>query len=377
MAGTGLIAATYGLVRLAYGLFLPDVSDSLGLTSEAAGQVSSCASLAYCLGALGGLVGARHPRRLVLLAILTAVLGTSAMALAPDVATFAAGAVVGSAGAGFASPGLVGLVERNVAETRRAQAQSVVNAGTGPGLVVAAAAAVLLLPDWRLGLALSGACTLVTGIAVLVLDRSTGTPVASIGRRGLPAGAARKLMSPALGALLLGGASAAVWTYGRALLVADGAGVVGSTLAWMALGLGGTVTVATARPLSAVAPPRAWLLTSTTVALATGVLGFEGRRLPVALAACALFGWGFVAASSALISWCVLVVPHGAAAGTSVLFVMLVLGQAAGSSAVGALASQRLPVAFALAAVVAVLAAAAGASPVRSGARQDVVAPVR
>ena len=377
LAGTCLIAATYGLVRLAYGLFLPDVGDSLGLAADTAGQISSCASLAYCLAALGGLVAAHRPRRLVLGAVVTAVGGSIVMATAPEVATFAVGAVVGSAGAGFASPGLVGLVEQNVVEPGRAQAQSVVNAGTGPGLVGAAALALLLLPDWRLGLALSGVVTLAAGVAVLLLDRSSRPPASGSSRIALPAGATRRLLVPALGALLLGAASAAVWTYGRTLLVAEGAGVLGSTVAWMALGLGGTVTVATARTLSAMAPPRAWLLCTTTVALATGVLGLGGRHLPVALVACALFGWGFVAATSALISWCVLVAPEGAAAGTSVLFVMLVLGQAAGSSTVGALAGRGLPSAFVLAAVVALLAAACGAPPVRPRTRDALVTPAR
>lgn len=375
LAGTGLIAATYGLVRLAYGLFLPDVSASLGLAADTAGRVSSGASLAYCLAALGGLVAADRPRRLVLGAIVTGAGGALTMAVAPDVATFAVGAVVGSAGAGFASPGLVGLVERNVAQPGHAQAQSVVNAGTGPGLVGAAALALVLLPDWRLGLALGGATTLVAGAAVLRLDRSSGTSVPGSSRLALRASTVRRLLVPALGALLLGAASAAVWTYGRTLIVAEGGGEVGSTLAWAALGLGGTVSVATARRLAVAGPPRAWLLSTAAVALASVVLGLGGGHLTVAVMACALFGWGFVAASSVLISWCVLVAPQLAAAGTSVLFVMLVLGQAVGSAAVGAFSGDHLPGAFVAAAGVALLAAVCGTLPVRAGAREALVRP--
>jgi predicted MFS family arabinose efflux permease len=121
------------------------------------------------------------------------------------------------------------------------------------------------------------------------------------------------------------------------------------------------------------------LLSTATVAMATVTLGLGARHLPVSLVACAVFGWGFVAASSALISWCVLATPQGAAAGTSLLFVMLVLGQAAGSTAVGA--SSDLPSAFVVAAVVAVLAAACGALPVRAddrpGTREALVTPAR
>ena len=56
VAGTALIAGTYGLVRLAYGLFLPDIDASLSLGPTLAALVSSGGSLAYCAGALVGLV---------------------------------------------------------------------------------------------------------------------------------------------------------------------------------------------------------------------------------------------------------------------------------------------------------------------------------
>ncbi len=40
VAGTAFIAATYGLVRLAYGLFLPDIQADLALDSARAGGIS-------------------------------------------------------------------------------------------------------------------------------------------------------------------------------------------------------------------------------------------------------------------------------------------------------------------------------------------------
>ena len=98
-SGTGLIAATYGLVRLAYGLFLPDVRAELSFGSTTAGLISTGASLLYCAGAaIGFLAAARHPRRLVAGATATAALGAAGMAAAQQTAIFAVFAVVGSAG---------------------------------------------------------------------------------------------------------------------------------------------------------------------------------------------------------------------------------------------------------------------------------------
>jgi sugar phosphate permease len=83
-SGTALIAATYGLVRLAYGLFLPDVQQAIGLGDGPAGWIASGSSVVYCIGALVGFVVApARPRTAVVLAALTAGLGVGGMAVSP------------------------------------------------------------------------------------------------------------------------------------------------------------------------------------------------------------------------------------------------------------------------------------------------------
>ncbi|MCO7238010.1 hypothetical protein, partial [Aeromicrobium sp. CnD17-E] len=72
-------------------------------------------------------------------------------------------------------------------------------------------------------------------------------------------------------------------------------------------------------------------------ALATLALGLGSGSAVVAVAACAVFGWGFVAATGALIAWTLDVDPGRGAPGTALLFVVLVLGQALGSVLSGAL----------------------------------------
>jgi predicted MFS family arabinose efflux permease len=377
VAGMGLIAGTYGLVRLAYGLFLPDVQASLSMTSAVAGYVSSGASAAYCVGALCGLTAAERSRRLVLGALLTASLGSVGMALAPSLWLFAAAAILGSTGAGLASPGLVAVLQHNVPVPRRDRAQAVVNAGTGPGLVAAGLLALLLLPQWRLGFAIGGVLTAAMGVGVLLLDRSRHEPDPAVAAppagRTEPkgtAGALRLLGTPATAALLLGAASAVVWTYGRTQLVAQGASDTGSTLAWIALGAGGTASALTSALLSGLHPARAWLLTAGSVGAATAVLGLGAGDPVVALAACGVFGWGFVAATSALIAWTAHLAPDHAAPGTSLLFVTLVVGQAAGSAAAGSIAGRYgLPPAFLVAAAAALLAASCGQRGVRAPLR--------
>ncbi|WP_158604527.1 MFS transporter [Nocardioides mangrovicus] len=368
LAGTCLIAGTYGLVRLAYGLFLPDLSASLDLGSAAAGVISSGASIAYCVGALVAAAADRHPRSLVAAALLAGSLGALGMAVAPGVAEFVPAAVVGSAGAGLASPALVAVVARHVAARRRDRVQAVVNSGTGPGLVLAGLVALVVLPHWRWGFLIGAVFTVAAGCAVLALSHSTSQP-ATKATEGPGPIALIALRVPVTAAFLLGIASAAVWTYGRTEIGDAGVGHTGAILGWMGIGVGGTATVLTAGFLARLRPGGAWALTAAGVAVSTGLLAATGGHASLAVAACLLFGWAFVAATSALIAWAAQTLEHRAATGTSVLFVMLTAGQAAGSAGVGALGGlDSLSTGFVLAAVTAVLAASCGvASVVRVG----------
>lgn len=337
-SGLGLVAATYGLVRLASGLYLPDVQADLGLGVATAGLVSSGASVVYCIGALAGLLlAARHACALVVAAAATAGGGAVGMALAPDVPTFALLAVLASAGAGLTSPAMVALLQQDPSTRARPAAQAAVNSGTGPGLVAAGALALLLLPDWRAAWAWSGLFTVLVAAVVLASartgDRTSQGPASGV----MPATWWVAHTRVVAAALLLGAGSAAVWSYGRAMLVDAGTGRTASVVAWVAVGVGGTLVVVSSRRMERIGPQASWVLTAGVVALATAALAVLPAVTPVALAACAAFGWGFVAASGALIVWTIEIDEARGASGTALLFVVLVLGQAVGSTVVGAL----------------------------------------
>jgi predicted MFS family arabinose efflux permease len=352
-AGTSFIAMTYGLVRLAYGLFLPDVQAELSFDAAAAGLISSGASLSYCVGALMGLrAGAAHPRRLVIGAGLCAGIGSGGMAAAMQPGVFAAFAILSSTGAGLASPALVSINGSNVERRDNDRAQSIVNAGTGPGLIIAGVLALVLLPNWRLPWFVVAGFTIVVAALVLRLDRARTHR--SVDENRLPPkswfGAHGHIMAAAL---LMGAGSAAVWTFGRAHLVESGASEPVSIGAWIALGIGGTAVIATARWMSHFRPRAAWAVSASVVAGATVMLGIAPGFTALALVACVAFGWGYTAATGALIAWTLERDFGRAATGTSLLFVALVLGQALGATAAGAVAAVwGLAAAFVLAAVV-------------------------
>lgn len=359
-AGTGLIAATYGLIRLAFGLFLPDVQAELSMKVATAGVISGGASVVYCAGAfLGFLAAARHARALVVAAALTAALGAAGMAAAPNAGSFAVFAIASSAGAGLASPALVAVLQRNPSTQQRPRTQAMVNAGTGPGLMAAGLLALLLLPNWRLAWAIAAVCTVAIAGLVLVADQHDSRTAPA--RRSLPPAswfaAHRNVLAAAL---LMGCGSAAVWNFGRTFLVESGAGEAVSVTAWIALGAGGTVVIVTARSLERLGPRAAWVLTVGIIVGSSAALAAAPGSAPLALAACFAFGWGYTAATGALIAWTAQIDRPRAPAGTALLFITLILGQALGAGAVGALiASVSYPVAF----LGAALASAAALAP--------------
>ncbi|WP_454085837.1 MFS transporter [Georgenia sp. Marseille-Q6866] len=333
LSGMALIAATYGLARFGYGLFLPRLEEAFTLGPAVSGTVQADSFLSYCLCALlASRMGAR-PRTVVAWAGVTACVGSLGVALAPSAVTLALSVVVAGAGAGFATPGLVSVVERDVAPERQETAQTVVNAGTGAGIVLAGGLALVAGSQWRLAWVAIAAVSAVATVASLRADR------ADRGERrhpsGLTRGALGQLARPLAAAALAGCSSAAVWTFGRSLMAgstSDG----GSIAAWMVLGACG-VLGAVAGPLVQTWDLRtAWALTCGAMAASTVTLGLMPSGVP-AVVAVGVFGASYTAMSGVLIVWAVRVLPESSAAGTVVLFIALALGQAAGSVLVGSL----------------------------------------
>ncbi|KAA9135732.1 MFS transporter [Microbacterium caowuchunii] len=357
VASTGLIAATYGLIRLAYGLFLPDVQEDLGLGPAAAGAVSGGASIMYCVAALVGFfTAARHSRALVLLAGAAGAAGAAGMAAAGDATWFAAFAIVGSAGAGLASPALVAIVQQNPATRGMPRAQAIVNAGTGPGLIGAAVLAILLLPDWRLAWWIAAGATVIVTAAVTALG-PRGRPNDDAPAAFPPPAWFRTHLRPIVAALLMGAGCAAVWNFGRVLLVDAGAGATVSVLSWGAIGVGGAAVIVTARWVERMSPALAWILTTSAIAAATAILPLVPGLTGAAIAACVVFGWAYMTGSGALIRWTAALDPDRAPAGTALLFVTLILGQAVGATVLGAfIGGAGYPLSFLAAASVALLA---------------------
>jgi predicted MFS family arabinose efflux permease len=340
-AGTALVGATYGLGRYAYGLYLPVLRTEFDLGASTAGVLAAVAYGAYCPALVAGARiadrGFAGARAVAVAAGACAVAGTGAIALAGSAAALGAGVALGGIGTGLASPGLAALVAARVDGSGRDRAMTVVNAGTGPGVLVCGPAALVAADRWRA--AFAAFALLSAAVTVAVAATSAGAPPAvepSPAREERVSRGGRDRLPLVLGAVGLGVAGAAYWTFGRDVLAAAGAGGAGPAL-WTALGAAGILGASTGDLMTRWHASRLWAGLLVALAASTAALALEPRSLPLALASAATFGASFVALSGILILWATRLDPDRPAAAVSGAFVLLSVGGVAGALAVGAL----------------------------------------
>ena len=368
-SGVMLVGASNGLGRYAYGLYLPSLRAEFGFGASAAGALAAVGYSTYCAALVaGGMLAGRGGARGVAIAAAACVaLGTGSIALAGSTAVVGLGVGFGGLAAGLASPALAGLIVQRVAATARDRAMAVVNAGTGVGVLVCAPAALAAPADWRAAFALFAAL----GAAVAWAVAATTTaprrlwapepaPVAATTAASRPL---RERAPLALGALSLGAASSAYWTFGRDLLTDAGAGGDGPLL-WMVLGAASILAAATGDVMARRSAAALWAGLLAALAASTASLALAPSAQPVALASAVAFGASFVALTSVLVVWATRIEAQRPAAAVSGAFVLFSAGSVVGALVVGRLidAAGYEP-AFLAAAAVAVACAPLGYTP--------------
>ncbi|WP_461000341.1 MFS transporter [Streptomonospora sediminis] len=377
-AGISLIAVCYGLARFAYGLFVPVFSAEFGLSAAAAGAIASAGYAAYCAAVVAASAATPlfGPRAVAVSAGAAATAGTALVAAAGHPAVLTTGVLLAGVSSGAVSPPLAAAVARWVAASHADRVQSVVNAGTGLGVMVSGPVALLFADDWRLAWAAfscaSAAAAVWTALVIPAhrreggsgADRS-GAPAASATGTAarspwLPPGAVRLLCA----AVVMGVASSAVWTFGRDVVVAQGAGSFASTVMWIILGAAGLLGVLTGDISARAGLGRAWIGGMFVLAAATGGLVLAAGNAPGIYIAGGLFGAVYIALTGMLLLWGAATYAAAPASGVGAAFLLLAAGQAAGSPLIGLL-SDAFGTAASFAAAAAVAVAGAALAPRR------------
>lgn len=336
-AGTALIACCYGFARFAYGLFTPVFTDTFSLSSALLGVIGAGSYVGYCAAIVVSLVLTDRigARRVAVLAGAVATVGLSIIAAAPSSLVLAIGVLVAGCSTGIASPPLAAAVSQFVPSERVDRAQTVVNGGTGIGVVLSAPIALLLLGHWRAAWAVYAVVALAVTILVARCVPSTSQPSAAESTESFWRPGVFILL---MASLLTGVGSVAVWTFGRDLITTlGGADATRSSLMWIVLGAAGVAGAMAGDVVARIGLRWAWTAATVTMAAASLLLAVAPSQLAAIIAAATLFGAAYVALTGLLLLWSTRVYPDRTSFGVGVSFFTLAAGQALGAPAAGTL----------------------------------------
>lgn len=219
--GFGLIAICYGFARFArfaFGLFLPQIDADLSLSSTLSGVISGGAFLGYCVAIVASayLTERVGPRAVATGAALVAAVGMTGIAIAPSSVWLAGAVLLAGSSTGLASPPMAAAVAATVRPERQGATNTLINAGTGAGVVLSGPVALLMGGQWRLAFAAFAAIALCMAIttALTLPGRAHTTPQ---GPRGLPP-LNSALVQLIAASFLMGASSTALWSFGSQLV---------------------------------------------------------------------------------------------------------------------------------------------------------------
>jgi predicted MFS family arabinose efflux permease len=364
VGGAGLLAlvATYGIGRLAYGLFVSTFREEFGLSLDVLGFYASTAQAGYLVATVAtGVLTARFgPRVPVVSGCLLLAVGAALTASAPGPMLLAVGITTAGTSAGGTWAPFSDAVDDQVPSSGSRRALALVNAGSPVGLVVASGLVLMAGDRWRAAWWVFAVIGLVSAaVTWRVLAPGAVGPVLNRGRPRLGwflNTRSVRLFVVAVGISITSGAY-----FAYAPDTAQDAGLaswIGPAM-WAALGLAGAAVgvfgggIADRYGLRGPLAVTLVLVGGTTL----GLLVAPGSVV-AALGSAALFGVGFTIGFAFVVMWSQQVFRDRPTAGFTLTIVFIAAGFIVGPGLFGVLATRLgRPVALLTAATPALLAA--------------------
>ncbi len=334
LSGFMLIAVTYGLARFAWGMMMPQVAQQISFSPRASGMLAACSYLAYCLATPGAtlLLARWGVRSTAMLAALTAMLGLLLLAAASSTWLIAGGLFIAGLGAGLASPALASAVSRQIDASRQTAANTLINAGTGAGIIASVPIFMLMPGGWRAACCCFAALALIS----LLLARYC-LPAGRADPQGSPVGWRDRLHNRALQrviiiAFLSGVASAAWWCFGPDVLRQHSHLNEGQTsMLWLVSGAAGILGALTGPLARCIGMRQVYWLAQLAMAVPLLLLAVLTHFSYWLVPAAALCGAGYVTLSGILLVAGAAATPQNAASGVAAAFLTLAIGQIGGA----------------------------------------------
>ncbi|PRC44030.1 MFS transporter, partial [Mycobacterium sp. ITM-2017-0098] len=264
-----------------------------------------------------------------------ATVGMTVVALAPSAWVLAAGILIAGTSTGIASPPLAAAISQRVRGAAGDRAQTVVNAGTGIGVLVSGPIAFALSDQWRFAWGVYAViAAAVTAWVATVVEGGPDSAAGTTPTRRWRGGSAALVVA----SLLTGIGSIAVWSFGRDLISSVGsASVAVASIAWTVLGAAGIAGGLGGDVMQRLGLRRAWAGTTFGMSAATVLLALAPSNVVAIMVAVSIFGATYIGLTGLLLVWSTRVYPDAPSLGVGLAFFTIAFGQAIGAPAVGAL----------------------------------------
>lgn len=395
LPGLLAIAVSYGLARYTYGLFVPNIRDELGLSTQVLGLIASGSYAGYLAANLitAATAAVTGPRLPVVIGTLSAAAGMLMISASSGPWALAAGVILAGTSPGFAYTPFSDAVVRLIPDSQQSRTYAIINSGTSFGVMIAGPIALWAGDSWRSAWLLFAVLAVVAAVwngrllptgshrraisgeeteADAVTDETRGERID--GKSGARIGPSLPSLRPGwfVGpmstrlfavAFFIGLATSTYWTFAVDLISSfQGAtGGVSGPLFWSVMGIAGIVGGLVGDVVYKVGLKRALMLTVLSLAFATGVLAAAPASLPAIMVSAVVFGSGFIAVTGIVGVWSINVFYERPSAGFGAAFFLISAGQLVGPAAFGLLAEQTsLVTAFYAATVTTLLCALVG-----------------
>ncbi|WP_373895825.1 MFS transporter [Virgibacillus sp. CBA3643] len=339
--GITMIAVTYGLARFSYGLLLPNINNSLEMSSFVSGIISSLFYLAYCVAIIFStvLTTDKGPRIMILAAGVSAFVGLLIMGLSPNVWLLGLGVLFAGASTGLVSPPYGASVSLWIEHKKQGKANTWINSGTSIGIILAGAGALILASGWRLTYLIYALIALVVLLwNAKVIPKIGSDPHVTFHKGQFSFRGVKGAIPLIICSTVLGISTAAFWTFSI-----DFIGTTGSysdwqlSLFWIIIGVFGILGGFSGSLIEKFGLPWAYKWAGLVIGAASILLALNPENWLAAYSSAALFGIAYIFITGVLMVWGIRVFITNASLGIGTPFLLLAVGQVIGSLFAGIL----------------------------------------
>lgn len=342
-AGLAIVAATYGLARYAYGLFLPYIQHDLALSTEVMGVIAGVSYMGYLVATILGswISGLTGPRLPVVLGGLAATGGMALISTATSVDVLTIGVFLAGTSPGLVYPPLSDAVMRLIVEDKRTLTYAWINAGTGIGVIFAGPVALWAGLEWRSAWCVFALFALVATVwnGQLMPHGPYGSEKTTLPRLSWGWFIHTRSSKLLLSATMFGLASSVYWTFAVDLLTRHGAlSANQATLFWVFIGVSGLLGGFAGSLVARFGLKRTFFCTAICTGGGVTLIVIDPGSLALVIISAAMFGATFILQTGLFGIWSINLFRDRPSAGFGAVFFLISFGQLIGPVVAGFLA---------------------------------------